>query len=87
MSQPPLQDATVHTVLCWRADSLTLFKLRPFLQEFIYLVDKQRCENKELGADLTCREEDYALGDMCFACRYKILREQLGTEPTEGEPA
>lgn len=79
MSQPALQDATVHTILCWRADSLTLFRIRPFLEEFAFLVDTQHCDLVNQGGEKSCVEEDYALGDMCFACRYHLIRDGMDT--------
>lgn len=77
MSQSPLQDATVHTILCWRADSLTLFRIRPFLEEFAFLVESQHCDLIAQGGEKSCMAEGYALGDTCFACRYHMIRDGM----------
>lgn len=43
MTEPRIQDATIQTLIAWRADSITLARIRPHLSALMDVAMKEQC--------------------------------------------
>lgn len=67
-----------YSTYIWRADSITLARMRPALEEFEQLITKAHCEREDLGAEYACFDTpDLPLGEWCFICRFRRVRLML----------
>jgi hypothetical protein len=71
---PPANDLTIHTVVSWRADSATLFQLRPFLAE-LQAMSMMPCEVRDHPD--TCLSHPKDGFDPCWPCRLRQLWAQM----------
>ena len=75
----------VYSVWVWRQDSITLARLRPFIEEIVVLADAP-CEKHHVGTCLERPAVDPAK-DYCWPCRLKQLRARMYGYRTPKEPS
>lgn len=74
MTEPSIQDATVHTLLAWRADSITLARMRPHLSALMTVAMSARCAYGLDACDMQPRPDDKP---PCLSCTLRYRMEAI----------
>jgi len=73
----PHGDSVVHSIMSWKADSITLARFRPFIEEIVVLADAPCLSAVGPYTCLNADPNGEPIEPVCLACRLKQLRARM----------